>query len=358
MMRVAVVSIVPSPYQRDLFYALSKLVELKVYYLESESPDSPWPKKELYSYEQILPGTCLNVKGFRFHINWQIPSFYQEDVIILNGYMGSLFQWLLRFRAKRYDFVFWGERTRNQSGGFTGVIKRWLSAPLKNCRAIVAIGPRAQMEYKGCYADLPVFDIPYHCDLSSFQRLPIRDSKKGMHFLFCGQMILRKGLDILLLAFERLIATYDATLHLVGREAELPLMLSMISPTCRSKIIYHGFQSPEKLYLYFDMADVFVLPSRYDGWGVVINQALGAGLPVICSDQVGASSLVKENVNGHIFKSGDVNDLFRVMSDIAKYPENISKMSINSRERSSLITPERGAEKWLGVIKEIKSAIE
>ena len=54
-------SVLPSPYQRDLFHALSQRseVRLRVFYLEADAPDSPWPKSELESYETILPGGRL-----------------------------------------------------------------------------------------------------------------------------------------------------------------------------------------------------------------------------------------------------------------------------------------------------------
>src|SRR5207244_779677 len=131
------------------------------------------------------------------------------------------------------------------------------------------------------------FNIPYHCGIAAFRpESPREHSRDQVTFLFCGQMIARKGVDTLLEAFAGLDAR--ARLLLVGREAELPAMLSALPPVVRDRIKYAGFQAPEDLPRYFGQADVFVLPSRYDGWGVVVNQALGAGLPIICSDQVGA----------------------------------------------------------------------
>jgi glycosyltransferase involved in cell wall biosynthesis len=59
---------------------------------------------------------------------------------------------------------------------------------------------------------------------------------------------------------------------------------------------------------YYSIADIFVLPSNFDTWGLVVNEAMNFGLPVIVSDRCGcAKGLVKGN--GFIFKAGDVNDL-------------------------------------------------
>src|SRR4030095_2033374 len=140
--------------------------------------------------------------------------------------------------------------------------------------------------YRRRFPNLPHHCIPYCCDVSAFLgHRRRREASEAMTFLFFGPLILRKGIDLLLLAFDRLIARgIDARLLLVGREADLPQFLSMISPDAQSKVCYEGFQPPECLPEYFGNSDVFVLPSRHDGWGVVINQALAAGLPVIASN--------------------------------------------------------------------------
>ena len=66
---------------------------------------------------------------------------------------------------------------------------------------------------------------------------------------------------------------------------------------------------------------MFVLPSRHDGWGVVVNQAIAAGLPVICSDAVGAAAdLVSNGVNGYVFPSGNVEQLAEAMASFARIP--------------------------------------
>src|SRR5205823_740560 len=133
---------------------------------------------------------------------------------------------------------------------------------------------------------------------------------------------------------------------MVGRKADLPQFLAEVSPSVRARISYEGFQPPEALPEYFARADVFVLPSRHDGWGVVVNQAIGAGLPVICSDAVGAGlDLVEEGVNGLRFAAGDVDGLQRAMEIVAANPELARAWGEASRRKAMDITPEAGAAK-------------
>ena len=71
----------------------------------------------------------------------------------------------------------------------------------------------------------------------------------------------------------------------------------------------------------FAAADAFVLPSRHDGWGVVVNEALGAGLPIIVSDRVGARDLVQHGGNGFITSVGDIDGLAGALLKLAQSEE-------------------------------------
>ena len=348
-------SIVPSPYQRDLFYALSLCpeIQLQVYYLEQVSPDSPWEQKQLQPYEQVLPGRFIVWGLSRFHLNWHVP-FKQTDIVVLNGYQNLTAQIILHLRAKRVPCVFWGEKMVATSTGIKGVLQQILAVGLNRCQAIAAIGTKAQQSYLQQFPDKPIFDIPYYCKLSPFSDRPSRP-RHPITILFCGQMIERKGVDLLLNAFERLIQMgLPARLLLVGREAELLQMYKAIAPSTLQHIQYAGFQEPEHLPTFFQQADLFVLPSRYDGWGVVVNQALGAGLPIICSDAVGsAQDLVEPGVNGAIFPASDAEALFQALAHYLQNPQAIQSASQASQLKAEEWSPQVGAERWLKVFKKL-----
>ena len=148
-----------------------------------------------------------------------------------------------------------------------------------------------------------------------------------------------------------------ARLLLIGTEAELPQLLAPLPAEVRERIEYAGFQAPEDLPRFFARADVFVLPSRYDGWGVVVNQALGAGLPIICSDMVGAArDLVEQEVNGLIFPAGDSAALAERMRRFLDEAALAARWGEVSRSRAHLWTPEAGAAKWIAAFQAILDA--
>ena len=103
MIRVAFVSVVPSPYQRDLFAALAARPELavRIFYMEKAAPDSPWPERPLAPHESYLPGFWFPIGRARVHLNWRLPSPGDYDVIVCNTLMSLTGQWLMRSRLRR-----------------------------------------------------------------------------------------------------------------------------------------------------------------------------------------------------------------------------------------------------------------
>jgi len=354
------ITIVPSPYQRDLFDALAARedVDLRVCYMEASSPDSPWPDKQLRPFERVMPGFWLPFGGARGHVNWGLPDASTADVVVLSSFTSLTGQWLMRGGLRGKRWLFWGERLRRNCG-MKEVVQRHLAAPILYSSGIVGIGRAAEDDYHRRFPNLPHYCVPYHCDVSAFFAITrSRGFRDPVTFLFCGQMIHRKGVDLLLSAFERLVAAeVDARLLLVGREAELPHFMKVVSPAVRSKIHYEGFQPPERLPEYFARSDVFVLPSRHDGWGVVINQALAAGLPIITSDAVGAGlDFVENGVNGMRFSASDGDALYGAMEMLALNPVTARQWGQNCRNKACGLTPEVGAEKWVQVFDSLFAA--
>ena len=347
------ITVVPSPYQRDLFGALAMRddVDLEVCYMERESPDSPWPEKPLRSFERILPGFWMRFGNARGHVNWKLPDVSEPQIVVLSSFTSLTGQYLMRRLLRRKRWLFWGERL-HQNAGVSEVVQRALAAPIAEASAIVGVGRAAEEDYRQRFPNTQHFNIPYHCDLTAFFAAHRSvEPRTPVTFLFCGQMIGRKGVDLLLQAFDHIITKgIEARLILVGREADLPKFLAMVGHATRCKVRYEGFQAPEHLPKHFSRSDVFVLPSRHDGWGVVINQAMAAGLPVITSNAVGAGlDLVEHGINGICVPANDVEGLYRAMEMLALRPEIARQWGERSRERARHLTPEAGAEKWVRV---------
>jgi glycosyltransferase involved in cell wall biosynthesis len=298
----------------------------------------------------MLPHLYVNR---RFSVTWGFPADLRSfDYVVTSAFTSSLAgQWLMRYGLRGVRWVYWGE-CFHPHRGWKARIQRALAEPISRACSVVGIGSVAQRDFLSRFPETSHFNIPYHCELSEFFQISRpRPGNCTMRFLFCGQMIYRKGVDLLLQAFDRMVGKqFDAELLLVGREAELPAFLERVSPATRRRIRYEGFQPPDRLTAYFEQSDAFILPSRYDGWGVVISQALAAGLPVISTDKTGAAiDLIEPGVNGIIVCAGKIDPLQDAMEELVRNRILATEMARNARQSACDLTPEAGARKWVRV---------
>jgi glycosyltransferase involved in cell wall biosynthesis len=176
--------------------------------------------------------------------------------------------------------------------------------------------------------------VPYQEPDNSF-RLPVGSAaRESLKLVFVGNLIARKGLDILIAAIREL------------NNQGLSLSLDVYGPGepkqyCfdQSIVRYCGLIPFGKAQAVISEYDMLALPSRYDGWGVVVNEALMAGVPVICSNQVGAGAVVEKWQCGAIFASEEVSDLINKLKELLIKPELLNKMNIATRKAGETLDP-------------------
>jgi glycosyltransferase involved in cell wall biosynthesis len=129
-----------------------------------------------------------------------------------------------------------------------------------------------------------------------------------MTTLFIGTEWERKGLDILLAATAAMPRELQdrLTLRVAGLKELPPDLEGIIGLAFSSNVTYLGFLEPDDVRKELRSADILVVPSRYDGWAVVVEEAMAEGTPVIASDGVGAAAdLVVDGYSGFTFPSED-----------------------------------------------------
>ncbi len=360
-MRLLILSVTPSPYQRDVFRAMASRNDcaLQVCYYEQAADDSPWLQEKLEPWESVMSGKVWGKGRLRCHWNCPLPDVLSYDRVIVNGPLTALTTQILFRRLskpKSPPWFFWGERLMGRMG-WRSWVQKLLAAPLEKADAIVAIGNMAACDYRNRFPGVSVQNIPYACDLRDFQNAASeRVASQMCRFLFVGQMIPRKGVDVLLSAFSRLFAEgHLVELHLAGREGDLPHWLSTLSPEVHAHVKYHGFLQPKELPFAFSNADVFILPSRHDGWGVVVNQALGAGLPVITSTAAGAGrDLVDDGVDGVHVPPAEVEPLLNAMRHLASDRSLRQRQGAAAAKKSQSLSPQATADRWMKVLSDPK----
>jgi glycosyltransferase involved in cell wall biosynthesis len=148
--------------------------------------------------------------------------------------------------------------------------------------------------------------------------------------LFCGYLIPRKRIDLMILAVSSFAPDRRPVVLIVGR-GPLQSQLQDLAARLAVTALFVGFHEGEELADYYLASDAFVLPSDDEPWGLVINEAMAASLPVICSDACGAAGdLVQDGTNGYRFRVGDASSLHEKLSLLlSKDLEPFSRASLN-----------------------------
>jgi glycosyltransferase involved in cell wall biosynthesis len=227
-------------------------------------------------------------------------------------------------------WVYWGEAVG--AGGRGWLRRAGRSLALLPARrwadGFFAVGSKGVDNFRAAFGvNRPLLKMPWFSDLTRFA--PANGA--GSHadpsvttFLFVGSFIPRKGVDLLAHAFSELVATVpDVRLVVAGDGDPGEHFDRYLSPAAAARVVRCGFVPWEQLPELYRRGDFLVMPSRYDGWGLVIPEAMASGLPVIGSVDAGATlDLVREGVTGWRVPSADVRELATAMRRAATLPQD------------------------------------
>jgi len=159
-------------------------------------------------------------------------------------------------------------------------------------------------------------------------------------FLFVGQIIQRKGLHLLLEACVILQSWgyKHFTLQVIGQGA-LREDLEAFSQQHDLPVEWIGWVDYGKIGAYFRNADVFVLPTLEDTWGMVVLESMVFGKPVLCSKWAGASEMIRHGENGYLFDPHQPEAIAAVMRELIDHPEKLLDMGQKSKELIACHTP-------------------
>ncbi len=306
----------PSFHQDDLFTRLAESgeVELRVVFAKELSEDRMqlgWNAgRRQYEHRTLSSRYALMEAA-------SVARRERDRVHIVNGIWAEPTFAAALTALKKTDsrFVIYSEApedTRPRSA-----IKRRLRAALgqssvRRAAGILAVSHFAMDFYRemGC-AEERLYPFGY------FRAVPhaisLHQSTDAAHteIVFAGQLIRRKRVDVLLDALHPLFIEY-ANLHLtlIGDGEERAALETQVDACgLHPHVTFAGALPADEAQARIAAADVLVLPSRWDGWGMVINEALAVGVPVIASDACGASDLIRQGANGYVFASGDAGSL-------------------------------------------------
>lgn len=215
--------------------------------------------------------------------------------------------------------------------------KPLLKAHYLGISAFLAIGSANAAYYRSMgIPEDRIFLVPYTVDNARFIEAgeAVRGDRAAMRAKLCMDPDLpaiiyaskfdrRKRPDDLLAAYAKLRGEgVAAQLALVGTGALEAQLKARVAEQAIPDVVFPGFVNQAELPAVYAASDVFVLPSVNEPWGLVVNEAMCAGLPIVLSEEIGcADDLVQDGVNGATFTGGDVGGLAAALRPILTDPE-------------------------------------
>ena len=182
------------------------------------------------------------------------------------------------------------------------------------------------------------------------RQIPSCDTS-GVQLIFIGQLIHRKGVDLLLKALKE-IEDLQWHLKIIGdgkKRRELEFLCGKLNLS--KKISFLGSLEHAKAMQVLSDSNLLVLPSRWDGWGAVVNEALMRAVPVVCSDRCGAADLIVDKKLGEVFCSDTIGELRDILRKrISEGKSTLLKSRQQIIKWSKQIEGEMGADYLINII--------
>ena len=179
----------------------------------------------------------------------------------------------------------------------------------------------------------------------------IQSSCEDNIILFVGRLHERKGLDLLLPIFKEILTEEDAVLRIVGSgEMEKALKMQVEKLGIQKNVEFMGYLPDSEMQKQYSKASIFVSPSRYEGFGIVLLEALASGLPLVATNTGISSKVIEENKNGFLV---DYDNMGEAILKLLKDKKLRGLMGHRSREIARDYSWSSAAKRMISIYEEL-----
>ena len=365
-MKILWLTNIPSPYRVEFFNELGKHYELTVLFERSGSSerDENWKQCNFISFNGIIiKGMNIGAdKALSLGIVKHLKKHKYDHIIVSNALTPTGIIAIKYMRANKISYSIESDGAFPKNG--KGLKERLKSYILKGADIYFSTS-KIHDEYYLMYGakNDKIVRYPFTSirnndilkkPLEQSEKDKIRNRlgiKEDKVVLSVGQFIYRKGYDVLIKASSKLgksIGVYiiggTPTKEYLGLKNKLEV----------TNVHFGSFKTKECIFEYFSAADLFVLPTREDIWGLVINEAMAFGLPVITTNKcIAGLELIRDYENGFIIPIDDVDSLTNKINEVLNHNGLCTQMSIKSIEIIQGYTIEKMVEKHIEVFEKI-----
>ena len=320
------------PWRIDVFNEMGKYYDLHIFFLDAELEDFRYNRELLVSKLNVKhtfynKGFKIGSRPIRFGI-FRFLKAHRPTVVFSHEYSPTsiLLALFLKFKLLNYQLVITTSDNLIIAQKVKGVKALARKFVLSSAKGIVVYSSEVKVWYQQVFKGLQVeicpniqnpktllAEVDIVKDIANKYKLSYGLTHKKV-LLYIGRFSKEKGLDLLLNAFSK-YKHNDSLLVLVGKgnfEVELKSMVAELK--INNKVIFPGYFSGNELYAWYYAANVFILPSRYEPFGAVVNEALIFGCPVLASKYIGATDFIKHDYNGFVFDPLNEEDFVNALN--------------------------------------------
>jgi glycosyltransferase involved in cell wall biosynthesis len=361
MKKILIASVFAAPYRTAIFKEISEKYNITVVFdrNKDKNRDSSWFTANL-NYKSVF---CENKSGKR-ELKILVNSLSDFDLIIIYDYYTySGIKILLAAIKNKIPYIL------NCDGAFLkrfDIRKYFKKFFVRNASAYFSSGKHSSDYFLSYGAEISKIKIHAFTSLASIDILnqpPSNEKKTDLRHLYglsnkitivlcIAQFTHRKGIDVLLDAAKKTSGDIE---YLIIGGGELKTDYELyIKKNSLSNVQILDYKTKDVLFRYFQLSDIFVLPTREDIWGLVINEAMANGLPVITTDKcIAGLELVENDINGYIVPVGDSDSIANKITFLSQNENLRQKMAKNNLRKIASSTIENMARSQLEVISEI-----
>jgi len=368
--KIIVVTNIISPYRIPM---LNQLAEeygkcFKVIFARRKDHYRQWKLEEKDKIKfnfSVLNDLSIKLKNWEIHLSLTLlPRLVKEapQVVISGGFsFQTIFSWLYSKSFKR-KFIIWSAETI-QTARHYGKLRHLLRKLLTSqADGFVVSGSLAQEYLLSLGVREDSIFLAYYSVAPQLLRLdkktPVegeRPPEEKKRILYVGRFTKLKGVDILIQAYKRVKREYpNIQLCLVGDGPDEDEFKKLAHRT--DDIFFEGYKQYDQLLPYYSNSHLFVLPTLKDVWGLVVNEAMMCGLPVICSKYAGCSrDLIKDGENGLIVDPKNPKELSETIYQLVSKDGDLSHFGNRSREIIKDFTTERTTRGFVRAVESVCS---
>ena len=358
--KIVIVTNIPSPYRVDLFYYMQtqlKTYEFYIIYTSRNEDNRQWSLDEgKLLNTTILKSRIIKIKGKMdnryIHLPGNIMSCLKDiapSVVIAFEYNPAALQCLAWCKIHGRKFIHLTDGTLYSERNIGKIQK--LARKIIVSKADTFIASSSKAKEKLIHWGAP--DNKIFISLLTTDVYKYKGVKRGFQagcILYVGSMAKRKGLDLLINALANVKEKFSLRVVGHGSEEEIQMLKCLAEKKkILDKITWCGFKEGTALLDEYCKAEIFVLPTREDCFGLVLVEAMCAALPIIASKYAeGAYDVVREGVNGYIV------DPF----DAVAFGETINKVLVDSKMRNGVKEVSYEKFEFRNVVRGYMEAIE